>query len=653
MKITDRFKLAVKAFNLDSNLGNSMGTVLRNYAKPAEFRPHQQLQGITYKAIEKISLAVSGYEPKVVRKNGDVYENHPLYNLFNKPNPRQNATDFLTLWSFFYEIYGETFWYKARGESSGKVKELYLLNPAQMELIIDEGELIGYKYHKSAGAQVPFEVDEIIHDKRPNPFNEWRGMSVMERASTYIDTEITTSSFTLNYMKNNASPSGIVSLPNMTKETFQQFASQWREGYEGPDNAGKTAFIRGEGVEFKAVGATLKDVDQEITRKMSKEDVLMMFDVPKGLLGVADSKGLGVSDLEPLEYIFAKYNTEPRMKRLDRIYETMLTEQKIIGEQVKDVTHETPIPDDKRFKLETHTAGVNVWMTINEVREQQGLEPIPGGDELKENQPITLQASKKVVLKKKEAEPTEAEIAEGFRSRGEKINEIYAIKLKRAISKFASGQEKKVISSINAKSKAFEEWLFNLRAESEAMAAILEPLLLELIAEQAKNATNFISGQEFVFGPREREMVSQNIKTISGIYNQKTYEALEATITEGMANGESLVKIKERVEDAYKGPKGPQAELVARTESSRTGNLTVEQVYKQNGYTSKIWFSNPGACEFCQAMDGKVVAIGKDYNQVGDVVEGNDGGFMALNYTNVGTPPLHPNCLCSLIPSYD
>ena len=115
----------------------------------------------------------------------------------------------------------------------------------------------------------------------------------MEKASQYVDIELTTTSFTLNYMRNNASPSGIVSLPDMDRDTFKQFAAQWREGYEGPENAGKTAFIRGGEADFKAVGATLKDIDQKITRDMAKDDVLMMFDMPKGLLGASGEKGLG------------------------------------------------------------------------------------------------------------------------------------------------------------------------------------------------------------------------------------------------------------------------------------------------------------------------------------------------------------------------
>lgn len=645
MKITDKLKIAVKAFNQSPNLSTSGATVLRNYAKQASFEPERQLKGITYKAIEKISIAISVYEPYVVKKDGNKLDNHPFYNLFDNPNERQNASDFLGLWSFYYEIYGETFIYLAKGENSNKVKEMYLLNPAQVELIVYEGELQGYKLHKNNGQQVPLIVDEIIHDKRPNPFNEWRGMSVMERASTYIDTEITTSVFTLNYMRNNASPSGIVTLPNMEKETFKQFAQQWREGYEGPENAGKTAFVRGEGVDFKAVGATLKDVDQEITRKMSKEDVLMMFDVPKGLLGVADSKGLGTNDIEPLEYIFAKYNTEPRMKRLDRIFKkvAMMTPQ--FNQELK-IHHETPVPDDKRFKLEQNTAGVNVWLTVNEVREMQGLEPLAGYDEIKVKEPIatiTTGKQKKVTLKK-EQEPD----PEQFRQQLEENSDIYAVKIEREIAKFVRKQEHNVISKIEASNKSFEDWLFTLKTESEAMAQAINPILIELIEEMGKDTVNWITGDKFTITQEMRATTSANILKVSGVFNEETLRALEATIAEGVGKNESLVKIKKRVEATYKDAKGYRAKRIAQTESMRTSNLTVEDVYRQNGFTGKEWFANPGACEFCEILAGESRSLGQSFSELGSTIQGKDGGVLEISYDTIAVPPVHPNCKCSI-----
>jgi len=663
MKLSQRFRNAYTVFINKQNLGNSVnGEVIRNLTGESDFSPRRQLYGITYKAIDKIGSSLSIYEPEIHKANGDMYVNHPILTLFNYPNRIQkNPSDFVHLFGMLFEIYGETFWYLARGENSRKIKEVYLLNPAQMELVIEEGELVGYMLNKSDGAKVPLTVDEVLHDKRPNPFNEWRGMSVMEKASTYIDTEITTAIFTLNYMKNNASPSGIVSLPDMDRETFKQFAAQWREGYEGPHNAGKTAFIRGGQADFKAVGATLKDVDQEITRKMAKNDVLMMLEVPKEMLGMTDGGALGRNTVEAFSYVYNKEKIEPIMRRLDRIYEQIAMMDSGRGESI-DITHESPVPEDKEYEHMLHKDLVNVVLTVNEVREELGYEPIEGGDDLptttgvmppmghNEDPSMSKQIVLKTALTKAEKLKKLNTDQEAFRSKLVETNDIYAKRVKRDISKFTLSQENRVIANIDASKKAYEDWLFSVKDESEALATLLTPTIIDLIEAQGQDVANFITGELLTITPEMRSTVEAQIKQIAGIYNADTIAALEKTITEGQQAGESLVKIKKRVESVYSDAKGYRAERIARTESLKASNRTAEMVYKQNGYATVEWFVNPGACEFCRTYAGRTKTIGTNFTGIGDVITGESGGTMRIEYADIDTPPLHPNCTCSLVP---
>lgn len=633
-------------------LSNSLGFVARNYAKAPEFNPTYQVTGITYKAIDKIGQTLSVYEPIIQKRNGESYVNHPLLTLFNNPNPRSTGADFIHLYGMLFEIYGETFWYLARGETTKRVKEIYLLNPAQIELKLDNGELVGYIYHKSNATQIPLLLDEVIHDKRPNPFNEWRGMSVLEKAATYIETEIISSRFTFNYIKNSGSPSGIVSLPNMTKEAFIQFAQQWREGYEGPENAGKTAFIRGEEAKFQAVGATLKDIDQKITREMAKDDVLMMLDVPKPLLGLTDDKGFGRGNVETLKYIFAESKLEPMMTRLDGIYSKI--SESFGREGAVKVTHDSPIPEDKEFIQKQNKELVNIALTVNEVRDTMGLPPLVGGDELIPDnaaaQPMPVEQVKTIKVVKK-SKTVEAPIKKDFENKEQfrkdliSNNDIYAKKIKSEMTKFAQTQESTVIDKINVSSKAYEEWLFNIKDESEALAKLLTPIVIELMETQSVNVANFITGELLTITPEIRTAVEHNILKISGVYNQDTITGLQATLTEGQTVGESLAKLKQRVEGVYDQAKGYRAERIARTESLKASNRTAEEVYKQNGYSKVEWFVNPGACEFCRTYAGKTREIGSNFTPLGAVVDGAEGGQLRIEYSDIDVPPLHPNCV--------
>lgn len=633
-----------KIFKPKQNISKASGFVARNYAQEPEFNPAKQTKGITYKAIDKIAQSASVYEP-IIYRNQRALEVHEMYTLLEKPNPEQSKEDFVYLMVMLYEIFGEVFIYKARGEHTKKIKELWLLSPGTIELDIKYGELLGYWLHKANGQREYLQVDEIIHDKRPNPFNKWRGISVLEKASMYVGIENTTSSFTYNYIRNSASPSGIVSLPDMEKEAFKQFASQWREGYEGPENAGKTAFVRGNSVDFKQIGSTLKDIEIKITRDMAKEDVLMMFDVPKALLGMTDDKGYGRASVETLYYIFLKEKIEPTMRRLDAAF------SKLFENSSEYVSHNNVTPEDKEHKLKQQEAGYKKWLTVNEIRAMEGLEPIKGGDILDEQQ-TPEKALKKVVRLKKidkvEVKKEQDEKLENHRVKLVETAEQYGNKVNKELVKFLSDQEAGVLSKVKSSKKNFEEWLFSLKDDSEAMAALITPILLELMDKQAIDTTDFITGELVEIPAKIKKEFSVNILKVVGLYNEDTYKALNETLVEGQAAGEGLPKLKKRIESVYTDAKGYRAERIARTESLRAANKASESVYQSNGFSSVQWFTNPGACEYCQSMDSRIKTIGQTFNKVGDVVTGIDGGQMVVDYQDIDTPPLHVNCKCSV-----
>jgi HK97 family phage portal protein len=636
---------------------NSSGIVIPNLGSDSRFAPNKQVRGITYKAIDKIGQTLSVYKPIVYNARNQALDQHPIYELYSRPNPDTRGPDFIHLAGMLYEIYGETFWYLARGERTNKVKEIYLLNPSQVELRLEDGELVGYVLHKTNGTQVPLTLDEVVHDKRPNPFNSWRGLSVLERASEYVDIELITTQFTLNYMRNNASPSGIVSLPKMNGDTFKQFALQWRENYEGPQNAGKTAFIRGEEAKFQAVGATLKDIDAKLIREMSKDDVLMMLDMPKALLGISEGEGLGRASIETHKYIYAESKLEPMMNRLDSIFEKIAN----MSDKSRKVfiDHESPIPEDREFEQKQIKELTNVAITVNEARARLGLEPLPD-PEFDTVKPHTLAQTtptekklrivKKVELTKSQQIAKQQSEQEAFRSKLMSVSDIYSKKIKRSISQFASGQEEYVIQKMNATMKAYEELVPSVKEQSQELALLITPILIDLMEEQSTDVANFITGEPIAITPELTKEVTASITQIAGIFNADTYSALERAISEGVKNGESLQKLKKRVEGVYSDAKGYRAERIARTESSRFSNKSAELVYKQSGYSKVEWFINPGACEFCRTYAGRQKNIGSKFNNIGDVITGDEGGQLRIDYTDIDAPPLHPSCTCSLVP---
>ena len=192
--------------------------------------------------------------------------------------------------------------------------------------------------------------------------------------------------------------------------------------------------------------------------------------------------------------------------------------------------------------------------------------------------------------------------------------------------------------------------MFNVKEDSEELASLMSPVIVDLMEAQSEETANFISGELLTITPEVRKEVDVRLLQIAGDYNSDTIKKLEKEISQGLSEGESLSKIKKKVESVYSDTKGYRAERIARTESLRASNRTAELVYKQNGYSSVTWFVNPGACEFCQTFAGQTKSIGANFKSIGDVVTGESGGTMSIEYSDIDVPPLHPNCECSLVP---
>src|SRR5690606_8223969 len=95
----------------------------------------------------------------------------------------------------------------------------------------------------------------------------------------------------------------------------------------------------------------------------------------------------------------------------------------------------------------------------------------------------------------------------------------------------------------------------------------------------------------------------------------------------------------------------------ARSETSAISNEAALEAYRQSpAVVAQQWLAQPTACEFCRALDGKIVGLNETYARIGQTIEGlgldgkPSGQFMSVNYENLGHPPMHPQCQCTVIP---
>lgn len=315
-------------------------------------------------------------------KSGDVEEidEHPILDLLFRVNTFTTKFDHFWLTQSYLELTGESPWFLER-DGTGIVS-IYFLRPDRLKPIIGSSRMIeGYEYDIGGGKKVPLTNEEVLFLKYPNPARPYRGIGTLEMAALTVDIDNYSEAWNRDFYKNSARPDSIINIKsaNLTKEQKEKLVTSFDNQYKGEKNAHKTMLLFGE-MEFNKSGFNQRDMDFLEQQRFSRDKILGIFRVPKAI--VSQTEGVNYASAKVAEYIFAKYTVKPKMERLiQQLNEFLLP--LFPGTENMYLDFDSPVPTDMEEKVKRYDSALSHgWMTINEVREEQGLENVDGGDEL-------------------------------------------------------------------------------------------------------------------------------------------------------------------------------------------------------------------------------------------------------------------------------
>ena len=205
--------------------------------------------------------------------------------------------------------------------------------------------------------------------------------------------------------------------------------------------------------------------------------------------------------------------------------------------------------------------------------------------------------------------------------------------------------------------------LLDVEAWAGTYAATLEPVLQRMLlagwregqrrlaAEQRKA---LIEGWD-VFDPNVLAWAQNYPREFGARVNVAFAKRITQVVATGMSEGQRLSELRARVnEQVFSGTATKaKADTIARTEASRASDRGMEQSWINSGVVeAKVWRTTPmeeWPCEWCLAMEGKIIELGQPYFDQGQELE-TDAGKLRFDYETVQGPPLHPNCHCTKDP---
>lgn len=307
-----------------------------------------------------------------------------LQALFNRPNPYTDWTELIELAIIDLITTGEFIWLKYKPNDQGKPLALYRLAPQHVKVVPSENGLRpkAYEYTAPGGTPVTFPADEVLHVKRPNPHDPYRGLGFIAGGPRAFDIELALTDQTAAYYEQGTRLSGVLESDRTVPDsTFQKLKRTFAAMYSGTKNAGSVATLE-RGLKFRPISATATDAMLKEMSSWNRERIASTFKVPLAMLG--NTSGSDKAAVREAKRIFANDVMRPFLNRVASQISYGLTQA--WGLDFKfDYQYEMPIED--KLDLAQSLASLP-GVQVHQVLELVDLEPT--GDESIDNLVLNL-----------------------------------------------------------------------------------------------------------------------------------------------------------------------------------------------------------------------------------------------------------------------
>jgi HK97 family phage portal protein len=214
------------------------------------------------------------------------------------------------------------------------------------------------------------------------------GMSPIQQARQAMGLALAAEKYGAQFFGNGSRPGGILTHPKTLKdEAAKKLKESWQQA-QGGDNAHSVAVLE-EGIQWTAIGMSAKDSQFLETRKFQKAEIASIFRVPPHML--ADLERSTHSNIEQQSLEFVIYTLMPWLVRWEQeIKRKLLPAGKPHGtatmgrNAAKIYFPEFAINALIKGDFKTRYDGYAIarqwgWMSANDVREQESMNPIEGG----------------------------------------------------------------------------------------------------------------------------------------------------------------------------------------------------------------------------------------------------------------------------------
>lgn len=305
---------------------------------------------------------------------------HPAYEvLHNQANSEMTAYQFRETFQGHVLNWGNGY-AEIERDGGGRIRGLWPLLPDRTWPERNPGTgKIRYRTTLPDGQQVLLPFENVLHVPGFG-FDGLVGYNPVRLAREAIGLALATEEFGANFFGQGANPSGIIEYPGkLSDPAYQRYKQEIREKHEGLSKSHRIMVLE-EGLKFHQVTIPPEEAQFLETRKFQVSEIARIFRIPPHMLG--DLERATFSNVEQQSIDFVVHTIRSWLVRWEQAIRSKLF---TVSERRQGVFAEFLVDGLLRGDIQSRYAAYavgrqNGWLSANDIRERENMNPIEGGD---------------------------------------------------------------------------------------------------------------------------------------------------------------------------------------------------------------------------------------------------------------------------------
>jgi HK97 family phage portal protein len=346
--------------------------------------PSNALQiAAVYSCVRVISETISTLPVHVyrrVKRGHELVTDHPAAKLLDQgPNDEMSRVDLFETLVGHVLLWGNGYAEVNRSAVDGSLMSIWPLAPDRTSPIRNSRNALVYQSVADDGSTTKRRADRVLHI-RGLSFDGLRGYSPVGLARESLGMAKATEFYGARFFANDSRPGGVLQMDGqLSPDAIERLKATWETAHSGV-NSNRVAVLEN-GLTWQSIGMPNDDAQWLETRKYTRSEIAGIYRVPAHMINDLDKATF--SNIEQQSLDFSKFCITPWCVRIEEaLNRTLFTDAERGRFEVKFNLNGLERGDLASRTQAYATARQNGWMTANEIRALEDLNPIDGGDEL-------------------------------------------------------------------------------------------------------------------------------------------------------------------------------------------------------------------------------------------------------------------------------